>query len=302
MSFMSGKTEIIVSPRSAIAGKVTLYKYISVKGLEGLIRNGSFKVTYRTNCNDPQEMTPAGRVGDFSMYDYRGFLSFTKNGNNSPRWGNYADSYTGACIEFEFDYFSDSNIRESEPEEKLLLERVCDLRKMGFEVKFFNAFFDGTKYVPSGQSRLLIDCIYSREHRRVEWPHGSETWEGAKRNAEYFAWAIMCTKDKAWEYEDEVRMPIYRSRDILNPDEEDKRETALVLTKVPTKYIKRIILGPLSKYTEESVRNAISRNRKQQEEMDTYIPSDAEVVKAQFSKYSYELNYTGQEEDDNRCY
>lgn len=294
---MSKDVEIIVSPRPEITGKITLYKYISVNGLNGLIEDGTFKVTYRKNCNDPQELTPAGEVAEISMYDHYGFLSFSKDGNNSPLWGNYADHYKGACIEFEFDCFDPEKIEKANEAERGLLLYARRIQDMGFNVKYFNAFYDGDKYIPSGLSRLLIDCLYSKDRSRIEWPQGSETMHEARKRAEEFAWAIMCTKDIGWEYEQEVRMPIYRNRDIINPVDEI-RENSLMLTRVPTKYIKKIILGPLCEFTAGELQEKIDEKRQFIDNVDAYMPHDAVVVKAQFSKSSYALNYTGAEESE----
>ena len=93
---MNKEVEKIVSPRPEVAGRIRLYKYISQKALNGLIENGTFKVTYREDCNDPQEMLEYGVDPQISRpYSERGFLSFSKNDNCAPLWGNYAEQYQG---------------------------------------------------------------------------------------------------------------------------------------------------------------------------------------------------------------
>ena len=294
---MSNEVVKIVSPRPEVAGKIKLYKYVTVNGLAGLVDNGAFKVTYRGACNDPQELTPAGDVLEKSIYDYYGFLSFSKDGNNSSMWGNYAEHYKGACIELEFEYFNADRISEANKEEIQLLQYALRLSHKGFNVRFFNAFYDGNQYIPSGVSRLLIECLYRKNRRRVEWPQGAETMHEAKRQAEEFAWSIMCTKDICWKHEKEVRMPIYRGRDIINHTKQLEKDT-VELTRVPTRYIKRIILGPLSEMNESELQTKIDIKRKIIDNADLYIPQDVIVVKAQFSKYLYELNYTGRDENE----
>ena len=92
-------------------------------------------------------------------------------------------------------------------------------------------------------------------------------------------------------------MPIYRGRDIINHTKQLEKDT-VELTRVPTRYIKRIILGPLSEMNESELQTKIDIKRKIIDNADLYIPQDVIVVKAQFSKYLYELNYTGRDENE----
>lgn len=65
-------------------------------------------------------MTPSGYLPhQENMYSNRGFLSFTTKSDCAPLWGNYADKYAGACIEFEFDYFKSENLENVEENERM---------------------------------------------------------------------------------------------------------------------------------------------------------------------------------------
>lgn len=295
---MSGQPETIVSPRPEICSTITLYKYISKRGLEGLIENGSLKVTYRSDCNDPQEMTPYGEHPDkYNTYPENGFISFSKEGNNAPMWGNYAENYKGACLVFEFPYFDEQKRCNANPEEKHILEYTNYLKELGFKVKYFNAFYDKGIYKPSICSRVLIDCKYTSTHYRIPYPDGSENWEEAEEKAQNHRWALMCTKDAGWSYEQEVRMLLVGSRDIENSNEK-LDGNHVHLTKIPIRYIKQIILGPKCSLSKESVEKDMEANRAKHEKPDLYLPMEVKVINARFSKYSFPLIYTEQEEEE----
>lgn len=292
---MQIQSEVVVSPRESISYTVTLYKYISRLALIKLIREGAFKVTFCNDCNDPQEMLPSGNLpSEPNIYSDRGFISFSKDGNNAPMWGNYASSYCGACVKFEFPCFDADKISSANPEEMHILKYTRYLKEKGFNVNFFNAFFHEGIFKPSRVSRVLVDCNYAAEHNRVRWPECSQCWEEAERKADVFAWELMCTKDVGWSYEKEVRMPLHWQRDLL-PREES---SVLRLTRLPIPYIKQIILGPQSRLSASAVAGAISRRKKLFENADNYIPLDVEVIKARFSRYEFALNYTEDEEED----
>lgn len=292
---MEDKPRTQASKDMKISGRIRLFKYISFTALNSLIESGAFKVTYRTDCNDPQEMLEYGvdpKCG--GLYSERGFLSFSKNGNSAPMWGNYAEHYKGACIEFEFEYLDPAMGNSDLTDERQILNDVQTLKEMGYEVNYLNA--KHSTCLPSKISRLLISCKYSENHFRVPPPPCSETEEEALRRAEDFLWAVTCTKDKDWAYEEEVRMLVSNKQDIVSILKKESKK--IYLTKLPTPYIKKIILGPLSEHNSDDIALQIEKKRRERPEHEVYIPECVDVLKAKFSKYKYKLNYTNEEEID----
>ena len=84
---------------------ITLYKYITPIALASLIQHGDLKLTYRKDANDPFECLPDGYSPQDKVLSHLGIVSLTGNKSNHPMWGNYADKYRGACIEFQMKYF-----------------------------------------------------------------------------------------------------------------------------------------------------------------------------------------------------
>lgn len=287
---MSKGVEIIVSPRPEVAGKITLYKYISLKALEGLLRFGDFKVSYRKDCNDPQEMTPSGYLPhQENMYSNRGFLSFTTKSDCAPLWGNYADKYAGACIEFEFDYFKSENLENVEENERYVFENLKEVTSLGFDVKYIKAFFDeNDKMLKTSISRyLLIRCIYQKDRKRVRHNGMAFSESQAKKDASMYWWRVMCTKDADWEYEDEYRLPL-SLRDVSRINDDFP---PMLFTNIPTPYIRKIILGPECKLSCYDVEYMLYLNKKNIH--DNLLPEDVCVIKAQYARKSYALNVSG---------
>ena len=287
---MSKDAEIIVSPRPEVAGKITLYKYISLKALEGLLRFGDFKVSYRKDCNDPQEMTPSGYLPhQENMYSHRGFLSFTTKSDCAPLWGNYADKFAGACIEFEFDYFNLEKLESAVESERNVFEYLEKVTALGFDVKYIKSFFDENDKMlkPSIARYLLIKCIYQKDRKRVQHNGMSRSESQAEIDASMYWWRVMCTKDADWEYEDEYRLPlslhdVSRVNDGFPP---------MLFTNIPTPYIRKIILGPECKLSCHEVENMLYLSKKNIN--DNLLPEDLCVIKAQYTRKSYALNISG---------
>ena len=287
---MSKDAEIIVSPRPEVAGKITLYKYISLKALEGLLRFGDFKVSYRKDCNDPQEMTPSGYLPhQENMYSHRGVLSFTTKSDCAPLWGNYADKFAGACIEFEFDYFNLEKLESAVESERNVFEYLEKVTALGFDVKYIKSFFDENDKMlkPSIARYLLIKCIYQKDRKRVQHNGMSRSESQAEIDASMYWWRVMCTKDADWEYEDEYRLPL----SLYDVSRVNDGFPPMLFTNIPTPYIRKIILGPECKLSCHEVENMLYLSKKNIN--DNLLPEDLCVIKAQYTRKSYALNISG---------
>ena len=288
---MSEKTEIVVSPRPEIAGRINLYKYVSVKALEGLLRYGDFRVCYRKDSNDPQEMTPAGYLpGEESTYSTRGFVSFTAKSDCAPMWGNYADKYAGACIEFQFTYFDPEHAALANDKERYVFMTLSKLAELGFEIKYIKAFLDENDGMlkTSISRQLLVKCKYQSDRKRVRFPEASRTEEEAERKGSEYWWGIMCTKDGDWAYEEEYRLPLSSLADVSRVD---YTMPPMYFTNIATPYIKKIVLGPACPLTREDAKKMIYFSSKEREKY--LIPDDVVVTKARFTRNSYALDDSG---------
>ena len=288
------KEEIIISARKNKT--ITLYKYISEVALHGLIEHGDFRVTYREYCNDPYEMLPAytNPQKKHNRNDKQGFSSFSECPDNATLWGNYADKYAGARVEFEFGYFSenDINLDDTNLTDNALREHINLLKELGFNAYYISAFNDKGILKPSIFRHFLIKCKYVKERIKSECvisPGGitSEDEMILQSKKEHFL--LTCTKGTDWKEEKECRLLIKPPHDSYKRLLED--EITMEFTKIPTPYIKSILLGPKSKYSKEEVKSWIEKQRNSIAPQKNYIPENVKIMKANYHDYLFSLDY-----------
>lgn len=267
---------------------ITLYKYITPIALAGLIQHGDIKLTYRKDANDPFECLPGGFNPDEDILDHLGILSLTSKWDNHPMWGNYADKYRGACIEFKISYFyispkkAQTSEHISREEELALFSR--DLRKVGTTALFFQYWEDGDKKkIDTRGGDVLVKCEYSTQRSNSQNFHWTNTRK-QEIEAQQKLYRQICTKHRDWKYESEYRVTMRHSRCsrfIVGPP-------SMYFSNAFTRYITRIILGPKCEYTSKEVEFLITKQREQMQ-LEHYIPNTAEIVQAQFNKNSFDL-------------
>lgn len=215
----------------------SLYKYVSIERLRGILSEYRIRFTQPGAFNDPFELVPLllvpngiapqgyrtykfdlnaprrsdaainARVGvdrcsDHHSRDLReslnrevGFLSLSRTWNSLPMWGHYADSYSGAVIEFDGDH------------------------------EFFSSAFE---------------ILYS-SHRPIR------DWRSYSRAP--IPISEMCEKSVEWDFEQEVRVARVLSDCQLIPDCQSSRQIPdfpVFVADIPRECIKRVILGERS--------------------------------------------------------
>lgn len=262
--------------------KITLYKYISPVALAGLIEHGDIKLTYRKDSNDPFECLPNGASSSENILEDIGFLSFTSNPRNHPMWGNYADKYRGACLEFCVDYFdipSENSIPSNVGEELARLSKA--LKTINTEAFFYqckkgnNPDFQGCE--------TILKCEYvSDRSSPMNWSFTNNEVEFLNALQKWYR--QITTKHKDWEYEDEYRVAMRRNRCTrfsVGPP-------VMYFTNIFTRYITKIILGPKCEYSPHEIDFLIFKKREQLKES-IYIPREVKVVNARIQDLSFDL-------------
>lgn len=288
------KPEIIINPKTNHS--ITLYKYISNIALEGLIKNGDFRVTYRKDCNDPYEMLPAhaNPQNMFSRYIDQGFISFSECPDNATLWGNYADKYAGARVEFKFNYFSenDTDLNDASMQDNVLRQHISLLKELGFTTYYINAFYDKGILKPSIFRHFLIKCKYVKERIKAEClfsPGGIISDEELNLQTIKEHFLITCTKGIDWKEEKECRLLIKAPKDSYKRTLIDGN--IMEFTNIPTPHIKSILLGPKSKYNIAEVESIIENQRKNIDFRRNYIPNNVKIMKANYHKYLFTLDH-----------
>lgn len=276
--------------------RITLYKYITPVALEGLIQHGDFKLTYRNGANDPFECLP--RRSEFSdeILSHIGIISLTRNPKNHPMWGNYADKFRGACVEFSFDYFYTAPDKEpANKGEELALEGI-EYKKMGTLVYFIQYWDDEND--PSNDMRggdVLLRCNYSSERSEnrvmlfdcvpLTFYKTEQHQRQMKEKERIFyqkLWRQVSTKHPDWQYENEYRITL-REDGCTRSQVVDTGETIHLSNKI-SRYITKIILGPLSEYSPEQIQEEINKHRQI-----SRLPEALRIVKAEFPEHTFDL-------------
>ena len=90
---------------------ITLYKYLSVVGLEKFIKEKTIKLSFGYETNDRFEVLRGNLVpkcsseeleDDFAAGTHIGFISLSEVEENTYMWGYYAEQYRGARLKFQF--------------------------------------------------------------------------------------------------------------------------------------------------------------------------------------------------------
>lgn len=208
----------------------SLYKYVSIERLKGVLINHKVRFTQPSAFNDPFELVPRlwnprhrepqGRAVpvEFVLYKPRrridvdrgavedgwchdtyfrdlrrqldreiGFLSMSRTWTSLPMWAHYADSFTGAVIEFDGNH----------------------------------EFFEWTFDVHYSEERPIRDLeLYWREPIPI---------------------AEMCDKSNEWEYEKEVRLA--RCLSDCTDTKDTKDGFPIYVHDIPPECIKKVIIG-----------------------------------------------------------
>lgn len=255
---------------------LTLYKYISPVALIGLLEHGDFKLTRASDANDLSELKFKYKDGSVGEYRDFGFISLSKHANHEALWGNYADKYSGACIELQIPHFSVKAGKEPKNLGEKIEHEICEpLRKRGYSAYCicFGNYDDGYDKTDNRGGDFLIKCFYNDDLCV------NQVVYSANDNLKFHKsiWKLVSRKHTDWKYEDEYRIVIRKERisrfSIGLPP--------MFFSNEITRFIRKITLGPRCKIEPDEVAFIINekRNRMPLETQAFYIPDNVKVIK-----------------------
>lgn len=164
--------------------KILLHKYMSVEGLKALLTYHSIKLSFGYEANDCFEMLQGDAVPSSNKrtaaVEKHGFISLSARNDSPYMWGNYADHYKGARIDFVFEVETDKKIENRYfriDKDKPRNYRLIDVDKIDFD----GAYIDKCEYEIN-----RIDKVDKR-------------LEKCTRN-------IISNKERSWAQEEEYRI------------------------------------------------------------------------------------------------
>lgn len=264
---------------------LTLYKYISPVALIGLLEHGDFKLTWAKDANDLSELTFTYKDGSTDRYDHLAFISMSEHSNHEALWGNYAEKYTGACIEMKIPYFQvQEGVEPSNLGEQMEAEICRPLRdKESRSYCFcFGTYDDGYDKIDSRGGDFIIGCYYNDELCLNRMGYTEEL------DFHQSLWRLVSRKHTNWEYEREYRIVMRRERmsrfTIGLPP--------MFFSNEITRFITKITLGPHCNIEPEEVEFIIKEKHRtlSESQRENYIPATAKVIKGKVEngKVSFE--------------
>lgn len=273
---------------------LTLYKYLTPAALDGLIRHGDFRITFREDANDPTEMLPIG-TPSYIEPDHFGAVSFTTRHNNHPMWGNYAACFTGACVKLEIPYFKENKQHPLNNLEKIYAdeEELSPIQGEHFIFRWRE---------PGGLNNIgdiIVKCQYS--DKPCEYTLSSKvatgrTIEESQRLSSSYEVEFarqkrleVSTKHIDWAYEDEYRL-LLRKEDCTRATPPPME---MCFSNALTRYVTEIILAPKSLLTPSDLALQIARKRTEikadSKATEYYLPPHVDLKQASFAPDSYTI-------------
>lgn len=164
--------------------KILLHKYMSVEGLKALLTYHSIKLSFGYEANDCFEMLQGDAVPSSNKrtaaVEKHGFISLSARNDSPYMWGNYADHYKGARIDFVFEVETDKKNENRYfriDKDKPRNYKLIDVDKIDFD----GAYIDKCEYEIN-----RIDKVDKR-------------LEKCTRN-------IISNKERSWAQEEEYRI------------------------------------------------------------------------------------------------
>lgn len=271
----------------------TFYKYITPTALAGLLTNGNLKLSLKKDVNDPFELSPREHSGLAGIDDEYGFISLSGSPQISSLWGNYADCYRGACLEFEFEHLS--SVDDRSPEMTRMGEVMRSLHVPLFPFKKRNRgtetstddFFNGTCIIKCQYQTSRVDLSNYNDSYIDKLVRDSSSPAYLNIREKLLNWLkvadVIRTKHIHWHTEDEYRTFMKLSEACSHQFINGK---LMYFTKTLTPYIKRIIISDSCAYKKHEIESAIKLAFQKDENT---ISESIEVVTASFSTSEYKL-------------
>lgn len=277
----------IIRPTEGGKKSLVLYKYLTPNALFGLLEYGDIRITCQEDVNDPYELLPHGSLPNHEPSNL-GFISFTRKPNSPPMWGNYAEKYKGACVKFAFEYFYFQESWKIQGMGARLADFGIQLKEKGMRAYFLQYEKEEQGKATLSFSNVIVQCSYCGERPTPE--KRKEQYEGTNEERRirrfYDIWKVRSSKHEDWAYEEEYRLFVLKK----DATRTNFKSPLMRFSSFPTRYIKKIILGPYFDHKTEDIKNIIDLRRREQTAPNPYLPSDLEICKADFSETSYGLN------------
>lgn len=266
---------------------ITLYKYVSLKALFGFLYHGDLKITTKGDANDPFEFMPSGEDHNDIKEHNKGFISLSTDSDNASMWGNYADKFKGACIEFKVPYFVYDNELPAFHRANMLSDLSRLLSKDGRDIKI--TAIRTPKPPHQGQVLLmsngdfLYNCLYKKERYKKEAncnpPNDipeiyKETYKEILLEHDAIA-----TKSIDWKHENEYRFIIAKTHATRT----EYFDSLMYFSNRITPYATKITLGPLCPHARGEIQLIYDKAR------NNNTLSEISIEKTIFSLNSFKL-------------
>lgn len=214
---------------------ITLYKYLSVVGLEKFIKEKTIKLSFGYETNDRFEVLSGDLVpkcrseeqeDDFAAGTHIGFISLSEVEENPYMWGYYAEQYRGARLKFQFKVKKEI---EDGAERYLRVDAVAPRQKDYFSIQ--SARFDG---------EYIERCEYEANRQdkiNTALPKCTKN--------------IISNKHISWEGEREYRI-LYSINNVANNDLSPllkRTENGMYVTADLNRWAVALECGPFSKFS-----------------------------------------------------
>lgn len=265
---------------------IALYKYITIKALYSFLNYGDLKITFPEDANDPYEFVsneekPEQRTSE------EGFISLSEEENIPSLWGNYAEEYKGACLEFLIPFFTSSTpssdikafvnvfCQENDHNAKIIGARAPSrsrdyIKYLGFDPSGGDIFYKcrysdapyckNTKYTPPQTISDKVKDIY-RQCMKI--------------------FDRIATKSTAWHHEKEYRIALSKSKRCLTRIiYVDGKQ--LYLSDRLKPFCSKIILAPYSPFSVNDAKEIMEKAK-------PWKDKAPKIVRAEFVKGQYKL-------------
>lgn len=270
-----------------------LYKYMTPGALKGLIEHGDIRISTRDDVNDPYELAPYGVAIDGKKEAHTGFISLSGNAQSPAMWGNYADHYKGACVEFHIPYavFSENTSNVYTIIGELLTRFGIPLYPIADRIDNANTAFLTDKFI--------VKCRYTYERKPIrEALPNNKLFKNfpqslQKKISDFIAIANKSrTKYAQWRDEDEYRI-LLKVKDATRYAYINGQ--LMIFSDVLTPYIKRVLISPRAETTAGKLDAAFRQAAKEQNEKNkgktkNTLPANIRIIQGDFSKNSFYLN------------
>lgn len=274
---MSDSLQLINANEFPSWKSITLYKYMTSEALYSFLLHRDLKITFPEDANDPFEFLTSEQKPT-ERHSQQGFIALSKDKDNPALWGNYAEEYKGACLEFSIPYVTHSpKYKDNHCYNALAaLAKVmstCDREAyiIGSRGDIYNP-----NVIDSENGDVLYKCLYKESPFNEKEPNPPPPKAPIIFSDEYSTimkiYDRIATKSSAWKHENEYRIAIARE----NATRIAYNGKKIYLSNRLTPFCKTIILAPYSPFSPADVK--------------LINPSAPPTVKSDFNKGSYSLD------------